>query len=50
MIKSKLLINLDEDITATAIDNAKTHLGSCPDNLTNIKVRSPFNARFEDIY
>ena len=50
MIKSKWLINLDEDITATAIDNGKTFLGSCPDSLTNIKVRSPFNARFEDIY
>ena len=37
MIKTKWLINLDEDITATAIDNAKAHLGSCPDILTNIK-------------
>ena len=45
MIKSKLLINLDDYITAAAIDNASTHLGSWPGCLTNIKVRKPSSSQ-----
>jgi len=45
MLKSDLLINLDSDITAAAIDNAKIHLGPCPGCLTNIKVRKPTSSQ-----
>ena len=45
MIKANLLINLDKDITAEAIDNANKHLGPCPGCLTNIKVRKPTSSQ-----